>query len=110
MATRWELLFVNDGSRDGTTEELNVVASLDDRVRVVHLRRNFGQTAAMAAGIDHALGDVLVPIDGDLQNDPADIPRLVAELGKGFDVVSGWRRDRQDKAVTRKLPSWCANR
>lgn len=106
----WELLFVNDGSRDGTTEELNAAATLDDRVRVVHLRRNFGQTAAMAAGIDHALGEVLVPIDGDLQNDPADIPRLVDELSKGFDVVSGWRRDRQDKAITRKLPSMCANR
>ncbi len=106
----WELLFVNDGSRDGSAAILDELVRRDARVRVVHLRRNFGQTAAMSAGIDHARGEVFVPIDGDLQNDPADIPALVQRLDDGFDVVSGWRKNRQDKAVTRKLPSWCANR
>ena len=85
------------------------MATQDPRVKVVQLRRNFGQTPAIAAGIDYAHGEVLVFLDADLQNDPADIPRLIATLGEGYDVVSGWRQERQDALLTRKLPSWIAN-
>ncbi|MBU6302367.1 MAG: glycosyltransferase family 2 protein [Verrucomicrobia bacterium] len=104
-----EILFVNDGSLDGSSEELDRLASAHPGVRVLHLRRNFGQTAAMMAGIDHALHEILVPMDGDLQNDPADIPRLLAKLDEGYDVVSGWRRSRQD-GFLRVLLSRVANR
>jgi glycosyltransferase involved in cell wall biosynthesis len=106
----WELLLVNDGSTDGSAAVLDKVAESDPNVRVIHLRRNFGQTAAMMAGIDFARGDIIIPMDGDLQNDPADIPRLLAKLDEGYDVVSGWRKDRQDATLTRNLPSWFANR
>lgn len=104
-----ELVFVNDGSTDRTAEILNNLADADQSVVVVHLKRNYGQTAALMAGIDTSTGDVLVPIDADLQNDPADIPKLVAKLDDGYDVVSGWRRQRQDKTVRRVIPSRCAN-
>lgn len=106
---RYELIFVNDGSSDRTGEILDVMAKDDSAIVVIHFRRNYGQTAAMSAGIDHSSGDIIVPIDGDLQNDPADIPRLVARLSEGYDVVSGWRRNRQDRALTRTIPSRCAN-
>jgi len=107
---RWELIFVNDGSTDGSAAELDKVAAADPDVKVVHLRRNFGQTAAMMAGIDYARGDIIIPMDGDLQNDPMDIPRLLAKLDEGCDVVSGWRKGRKDAKLTRNLPSWLANR
>jgi glycosyltransferase involved in cell wall biosynthesis len=106
----WELILVNDGSIDGTAAALDEVAAADPNVKVIHLRRNFGQTAAMMAGIDYARGDIIIPMDGDLQNDPMDIPRLLAKLGEGFDVVSGWRKWRKDAVVTRNFPSWLANR
>ena len=105
-----EIIYVDDGSTDGSLEALRDIASRDPRVRVIGLRRNYGQTAAMAAGIDAAHGKVLIPMDADLQNDPADIERLLAKLDEGFDVVSGWRKERQDKMVSRKIPSMIANR
>jgi hypothetical protein len=105
----WELVFVDDGSADGTFAELEAVAAEDARVKVVRLRRNFGQSAATQAGLDAAAGDVIVTMDGDLQNDPADIPRLVAKLDEGFDAVLGQRQNRQDRLLLRKLPSLAAN-
>ena len=105
----WELVLVDDGSRDGSPALLDEVAAKDPRVTVVHFSRNYGQTAAMMAGMDHARGDIIVPMDGDLQNDPGDIGRLLAKLDEGFDVVSGWRKDRQDHAIKRNLPSRLAN-
>src|SRR6476619_8558792 len=105
-----EIIYVDDGSTDGSLKVLRELAQLDDRVRVVALRRNYGQTAAMAAGIDAATGEVLIPMDADMQNDPADIARLLEKLNEGYDVVSGWRKNRQDKLVTRKIPSMLANR
>ena len=105
-----EIIYVDDGSTDGSLKVLREVAESDKRVRVVALRRNYGQTAAMAAGIDAAQGEVLIPMDADLQNDPADIIRLLDKLDEGYDVVSGWRKNRKDKMVTRKIPSMIANR
>jgi len=105
-----EIIFVDDGSTDGSLTVLREIAAMDHRVRVVALKRNYGQTAAMAAGIDAARGKVLIPMDADLQNDPADIVRLLEKLDQGFDVVSGWRKHRKDKMVTRKIPSMIANR
>jgi len=105
----FEAIFVNDGSTDGTARELDAIAGADRRVKVVTFRRNFGQTAAMMAGIRYATGDIIIPMDGDLQNDPADIAKLLAKLDEGYDVVSGWRKDRKDDAVRRNLPSRIAN-
>src|SRR4051794_31547770 len=105
-----EIVYVDDGSSDGSLKILREIALLDPRVRVVALRRNYGQTAAMAAGIDAARGKVLIPMDADLQNDPADITRLLDKLDEGYDVVSGWRKNRKDKMVTRKIPSMIANK
>ena len=105
-----EIVYVDDGSTDGSLKILRELALQDPRVRVVALRRNYGQTAAMAAGIDAAQGKVLIPMDADLQNDPADISRLLAKLDEGYDVVSGWRKNRKDKMVSRKIPSMLANR
>lgn len=106
----WEIVFVNDGSTDRSEALLNEFAQRDANVRVVHFRRNFGQTAAMMAGFDFARGEIIVPMDGDLQNEPGDIPLLLAKLDEGFDVVSGWRKDRQDDALKRNFPSIMANR
>jgi glycosyltransferase involved in cell wall biosynthesis len=105
-----EIVYVDDGSTDGSLKILREIAAVDPRVRVVALRRNYGQTAAMAAGIDAANGKVLIPMDADLQNDPVDIQHLLQKLDEGYDVVSGWRKNRQDKMVTRKIPSMIANR
>ena len=105
----YEIILVNDGSTDETRQRLDALAGRDERVRVIHLRRNFGQTAAMMAGIDLARGDILIPMDGDLQNDPVDIPRLLQKLDEGFDVVSGWRKDRKDNPIKRNFPSRVAN-
>jgi glycosyltransferase involved in cell wall biosynthesis len=105
-----EIIYVDDGSTDGSLAVLRELAQLDGRVRVIALRRNYGQTAAMSAGIDAAKGEVLIPMDADLQNDPADIKRLLDKMDTGFDVVSGWRKNRQDKMMTRKIPSMLANR
>lgn len=105
-----EIIFVDDGSTDKSLAILKEIAAEDDRVRVISLRRNYGQTAAMSAGIDAARGDILIPMDADLQNDPADIRRLLDKLDEGYDVVSGWRKNRQDKLVSRKIPSQIANR
>jgi len=104
-----EFIFVDDGSTDGTFERLRRLAAGDRRVRLVRFRRNFGQTAALSAGIDHARAEIIVPIDGDLQNDPKDIPRLLAKLDEGYDVVSGWRVHRQDP-LSKRLLSMIANR
>ncbi|HEX8457565.1 MAG TPA: glycosyltransferase family 2 protein [Pyrinomonadaceae bacterium] len=105
-----EIIYVDDGSSDRSLDVLREIAASDPRVRVIALRRNYGQTAAMSAGIDAARGRVLIPMDADLQNDPADIKRLLEKLDEGYDVVSGWRKNRQDKAITRKFPSMLANR
>lgn len=106
----WELLLVDDGSTDGTRELGRSLALGEPRIRLISLTRNFGQTAAMQAGFDAARGAVVVSMDGDLQNDPADIPSLVEKLAEGYDLVAGYRVDRQDKLLTRKIPSWIANR
>lgn len=105
----WEIVFVDDGSNDGTFAELSSLAASDDRVKVVRLRRNFGQSAATQAGLDAARGDIVVTMDGDLQNDPADIPLMLAKLNEGYDAVLGQRKKRQDKLLLRKVPSLMAN-
>jgi glycosyltransferase involved in cell wall biosynthesis len=106
----WEVVYVDDGSADGSLQVLEGLTAADPQhATVVVLRRNFGQTAAIAAGIDHADGDVIVLMDADLQNDPADIPMMLGKIEEGYDVVSGWRMNRQDKFLTRILPSRIAN-
>lgn len=109
---RYEVIFIDDGSHDETIKRMRAVAGSDPRVTLLEFTKNFGQTASTAAGIDHARGKVIVPMDGDLQNDPHDIPALVAKLdeGPGWDIVSGWRKNRQDKLISRRLPSIMANR
>jgi glycosyltransferase involved in cell wall biosynthesis len=105
----FEMVFVDDGSKDDTVAIATALARRDSRLRIVKFRRNYGQTAAMAAGIEHANGEVLVTMDGDLQNDPADIALLLEQVESGFDLVVGWRHNRQDKLITRKIPSRIAN-
>ncbi|MBJ6727020.1 glycosyltransferase family 2 protein [Geomesophilobacter sediminis] len=105
----YELILVDDGSSDNSYPALKLAASEDPRVKVIRLRRNFGQTAAMSAGFDAATGRVVIPMDGDLQNDPLDIPLLMERIDEGYDVVSGWRKDRKDTFINRRLPSIMAN-
>lgn len=106
----YEVIYIDDGSTDHSMARLRKIAAGDPCVRVVSLRRNYGQTAAMSAGIDYARGQILIPMDADLQNDPADISRLLEKLDEGYDVVSGWRKDRKDQWLTRQLPSRFANK
>lgn len=109
MGKDYEIIFVDDGSRDGTLSILKGITDRNKKVRVISFRRNFGQTAAMSAGFDYARGKIVIPMDGDLQNDPKDIPRLIAKVEEGYDVVSGWRKERKDTFLTRRLPSMTAN-
>ena len=105
-----EVVLIDDGSSDASFSIMQKLQTRDDRLRVIRLRRNFGQTAAFSAGFDYARGNVIVTMDGDLQNDPQDIPKLLDKIDEGYDIVSGWRVDRQDKFITRRLPSQMANR
>ncbi|WP_457601246.1 glycosyltransferase family 2 protein [Hydrogenivirga sp.] len=109
LGEEYEVIFVDDGSYDRTPEILRELAEKDSRVKVIRFRRNYGQTAAMYAGFEHARGDVVITMDADLQNDPEDIPKLLEKLHEGYDIVSGWRKDRKDPFLSRKLPSKIAN-
>ncbi len=109
LGLAFEIIFVDDGSRDQTFARTEALARADRRVRTIKFRRNYGQTPAPVAGIDHARGEILVTMDGDLQNDPADIPQLIQKVHEGYDIVAGWRQRRQDKLVSRVLPSKVAN-
>jgi glycosyltransferase involved in cell wall biosynthesis len=109
VADSFELVLVDDGSRDRTYKLLEEIAAVDSRVLVVKLRRNFGQTSALAAGFDHASGEFILAMDGDLQHDPNDIPAFIEKLDEGYDVVSGWRKERIDNMIMRRIPSRCAN-
>lgn len=109
MGRSCEMIFCDDGSRDDSRTIIRQLAESDERVKAVFLRRNFGQTAAISAGVDHALGEIIVIMDADLQNDPEDIPALLAKLEEGFDIVSGWRRHRNDPWLSKVLPSRVAN-
>ncbi len=106
----YEVIYVDDGSRDASFAQLEKIATTHSHVKVIKLRRNFGQTAAMSAGIDAAEGEILIPMDSDMQNDPTDIPELLAKIDEGYDVVSGWRLNRKDTYINRKLPSMIANK
>jgi Glycosyltransferases involved in cell wall biogenesis len=105
----YEIIFVDDGSTDGTYQRLKQLAEKDSRLKVIRFKRNYGQTAAMSAGFEHAKGDVIITLDADLQNDPEDIPTLLEKLKEGYHVVSGWRKDRKDPFLSRRLPSMIAN-
>jgi len=107
--SEYELIFIDDGSTDGSFGVLSELHKADSKVRIIRFRKNFGQTAALSAGFDHAKGDIIIAIDADLQNDPADIPAMIEKLHQGFDVVSGWRKKRHDNAITRLMPSLAAN-
>lgn len=109
MNIRYEIVYVDDGSRDRSVEVLGEIAAQSTHTRVVYLRRNFGQTAAIQAGIDQATGAIIVLMDSDMQNDPIDLPRMKARMDEGFDLVSGWRKNRKDKMITRRIPSVIAN-
>jgi len=109
LGREYELILVDDGSRDGTVEKLRAICERDPRVKVVRFRRNYGQTAALQAGFDQARGEVVITLDGDLQNDPNDFGLLLRHIDEGYDVVSGWRKNRQDKMISRRLPSMAAN-
>lgn len=110
LGRAFEIIFVDDGSRDGTHDVLRALSERDARIKTVRFRRNFGQTAALAAGFKYASGEIIVTMDGDLQNDPKDIGKVVSKLEEGYDVVSGWRKDRKDSFVKRTLPSRIANK
>jgi glycosyltransferase involved in cell wall biosynthesis len=109
VGSSFEMVFVDDGSRDRTYRLLEEIAAVDSRVLLIKLRRNFGQTSALAAGFDHASGEFVLAMDGDLQHDPAEIPAFLSKLEEGYDVVSGWRAQRQDNAILRRIPSRIAN-
>ena len=109
LGIMFEMVFVDDGSRDGTVRIATEIARSDSRVLVIKFRKNYGQTAAMAAGIEYARGEILVTMDGDLQNDPADIVHFLEKINEGYDIVVGWRFNRQDKLISRKVPSRVAN-
>src|SRR5215813_12627299 len=110
LQVSYEVIYVDDGSKDATFVQLKRIVLLDEHVQVIRFRRNFGQTAAITAGVANSSGEILIFMDGDLQNDPIDIPHLLAKLDEGYDVVSGWRRNRQDARLSRKLPSMLANK
>ena len=110
ITSSYEILFIDDGSIDGSNQILIDIARADDHVKILELTRNFGQTAAISAGFDHAKGAIIIPLDADLQNDPCDIPKILEKLNEGYDVVSCWRKNRQDPWLTRVLPSHLANR
>lgn len=110
LGRTYEIIFVDDGSRDGSFGVLKAVSQQDKAVRIIRFGRNYGQTAALAAGFKYARGDILVTMDGDLQNDPRDIPHLLNKMREGYDIVSGWRKKRKDPLFTKKIPSWVANR
>ena len=110
LGVSYELIFIDDGSTDRSHDILIKVFESDKTVKFIRLRKNFGQTAALQAGFDHAKGEVIITMDGDLQHDPEDIPRLLAPLEQGFDIVSGWRKERKDNFLLRRFPSWVANR
>ncbi len=109
LGCKYEILFINDASRDKTALRLDELAEKNELVKVIHFKRNFGQTAAMMAGINFSSNEIIIPMDGDLQNDPNDIPNLLAKLNEGFDVCSGWRKERKDNSLKRNLPSKMAN-
>jgi glycosyltransferase involved in cell wall biosynthesis len=110
LGKSWEVVFIDDGSTDRSFEELEALSLQDSRIKVVQFVKNFGQTAALAAGIDHSLGNIIIPMDADLQNDPADIKLLLNKMSEGYDVVSGWRKNRQDAFLSRLIPSFVANK
>jgi glycosyltransferase involved in cell wall biosynthesis len=110
LGVSYELIFIDDGSTDRSHDILIKVFESDKAVKVIRLRKNFGQTAALQAGFDHAKGEIIISMDGDLQHDPEDIPRLLAPMDEGFDIVSGWRKERKDNFLLRRFPSWVANR
>ncbi len=105
----YEIIFIDDGSSDGTYERANAIYKNDQHVKVIKFRRNYGQTPAMQAGFDHAGGRIIISMDGDLQNDPKDIPKFLEKIEQGFDIVCGWRKNRKDKLISRKIPSKIAN-
>lgn len=110
LELEYEVLFIDDGSSDSSLEILEDLQKKDSHLKVISLRRNFGQTSAMTAGFDHAVGEIIIAMDADLQNDPADIPLLLAKINEGADLVTGWRHDRKDPFLSRKLPSLIANK